>query len=195
LKEYAVADLTNSLESLKCDNFLTRNEIGSPAAAQGTAATAVAGLYGALAVQGKPFKELAKHRIVVLGAGSAGMGVARMLALGMVKQVPPSPEPSCRMPMPASHFLNRKFCGKPSTGQRPEMPSHTSAGRAARECPVGEWKCFSELEALPFFGASALDMRAGRWQASTHHASQTHPCSKVYSSPEPTTGRGSSRKC
>jgi malic enzyme len=54
---------------------------------QGTAATAVAGVYGALAVQGKSFKELAKQRIVVLGAGSAGMGVSRMLALGMVKQV------------------------------------------------------------------------------------------------------------
>ena len=54
---------------------------------QGTAATAVAGVYGALAVQGKEFKELTKQRIVLVGAGSAGMGVARMLALGMVKQV------------------------------------------------------------------------------------------------------------
>ena len=58
-----------------------------PAHAQGTAATAVAGVYGALAVQGKPFAELAKQRIVIVGAGSAGMGVARMLALGMHKQV------------------------------------------------------------------------------------------------------------
>ncbi len=44
-------------------------------------------MYGALAVQGKEFKELTKQRIVLVGAGSAGMGVARMLALGMVKQV------------------------------------------------------------------------------------------------------------
>ena len=54
---------------------------------QGTAATAVAGVYGALRVQGKSNKELARQRIVLVGAGSAGMGVARMLALGMVKQV------------------------------------------------------------------------------------------------------------
>jgi malic enzyme len=53
---------------------------------QGTAATAVAGVYGALAVQGKPFAELAQQRVVIVGAGSAGMGVARMLALGMQKQ-------------------------------------------------------------------------------------------------------------
>lgn len=44
-------------------------------------------MYGALAVQGKEFSQLAKQRIVLVGAGSAGMGVARMLALGMVKQV------------------------------------------------------------------------------------------------------------
>ena len=54
---------------------------------QGTAATAVAGVYGALRVQGKSNKELAQQRVVLVGAGSAGMGVARMLALGMVKQV------------------------------------------------------------------------------------------------------------
>ena len=54
---------------------------------QGTAATAVAGVYGALRVQGKSNKELAQQRIVLVGAGSAGTGVARMLALGMVKQV------------------------------------------------------------------------------------------------------------
>ena len=56
------------------------------ASEQGTAATAVAGVYGALAVQGKPFAELAKQRVCIVGAGSAGMGVARMLALGMHKQ-------------------------------------------------------------------------------------------------------------
>lgn len=38
-------------------------------------------------MQGKSNKELAQQRIVLVGAGSAGTGVARMLALGMVKQV------------------------------------------------------------------------------------------------------------
>ena len=49
---------------------------------QGTAATAVAGLYGALRVLGRPAADLAKQRIVCLGAGSAGMGVVSMIASG-----------------------------------------------------------------------------------------------------------------
>lgn len=52
---------------------------------QGTAATALAGIYGALKVQGKPAHSLTQQRIVVLGAGSAGMGVSTMIAQGMVK--------------------------------------------------------------------------------------------------------------
>lgn len=54
---------------------------------QGTAATALAGVYGALKVQGKPAHSLTQQRIVVLGAGSAGMGVSTMMAQGMVKHV------------------------------------------------------------------------------------------------------------
>lgn len=52
---------------------------------QGTAATALAGVYGALKVQGTPAHGLTQQRIVVLGAGSAGMGVSTMMAQGMVK--------------------------------------------------------------------------------------------------------------
>lgn len=54
---------------------------------QGTAATALAGVYGALKVQGKQAHSLTQQRIVVLGAGSAGMGVSTMMAQGMVKHV------------------------------------------------------------------------------------------------------------
>ena len=54
---------------------------------QGTAGTAVAGIYGALAVQGKPVEAISEQRVVMVGAGSAGMGVVQMLALGMVKHV------------------------------------------------------------------------------------------------------------
>ena len=43
----------------------------------GTAATALAGLYGALRVQGLTPAALAQQRFVVVGAGSAGMGVAK----------------------------------------------------------------------------------------------------------------------
>lgn len=56
---------------------------------QGTAATAVAGVYGALAVQGKPVQAITEQKFVVVGAGSAGMGVVSMLTLGMIKHVSP----------------------------------------------------------------------------------------------------------
>ena len=49
---------------------------------QGTAAVAVAGLYGALRVLGRPAAELAQQRVVCLGVGSAGMGVVSMIASG-----------------------------------------------------------------------------------------------------------------
>ena len=39
---------------------------------QGTATTVLAGIYGALAVQGLDAKDIAKQRVVVAGAGSAG---------------------------------------------------------------------------------------------------------------------------
>lgn len=53
---------------------------------QGTAATAVAGLYGALRVLGLPASDLAKQRVVCLGAGSAGMGVVQMICDAMEVQ-------------------------------------------------------------------------------------------------------------
>ena len=49
---------------------------------QGTAATAVAGIYGAMAVAGKHPGAIADQKFVVLGAGSAGMGVVKMIAQG-----------------------------------------------------------------------------------------------------------------
>lgn len=52
---------------------------------QGTAATACAGVYGALAVKGEPLTAIADQRFVIVGAGSAGMGVTTMLSLCLVK--------------------------------------------------------------------------------------------------------------
>lgn len=54
-----------------------------PAYPQGTAATALAGVYGALRVLGCRSAEIAKQRIVCVGAGSAGMGVVKMVAAGV----------------------------------------------------------------------------------------------------------------
>ena len=46
---------------------------------QGTACVAVSGIFGALTVQGKPASDITKQRIVLVGAGSAGMGVAHFI--------------------------------------------------------------------------------------------------------------------
>eukprot|EP00697_Spironema_sp_BW2_P015261 gnl/Spiro4/6026_TR3090_c0_g1_i1.p1 gnl/Spiro4/6026_TR3090_c0_g1~~gnl/Spiro4/6026_TR3090_c0_g1_i1.p1 ORF type:complete len:633 (-),score=98.38 gnl/Spiro4/6026_TR3090_c0_g1_i1:76-1974(-) len=51
---------------------------------QGTAATALAGIYGALKVQSRGPRELSDLKFVVSGAGSAGMGVVWQLHRAMV---------------------------------------------------------------------------------------------------------------
>lgn len=61
---------------------------------QGTAATALAGLYGAMKVRGLPLAALRQQRVVVVGAGSAGMGVVRMIAKGALCSLAPLPVPS-----------------------------------------------------------------------------------------------------
>ncbi|XP_023345940.1 NAD-dependent malic enzyme 62 kDa isoform, mitochondrial [Eurytemora carolleeae] len=48
---------------------------------QGTAATVLAGVYGALKVQGLPAEDLRKKRIIVAGAGSAASGVCSKLRM------------------------------------------------------------------------------------------------------------------
>ncbi|XP_048422156.1 NAD-dependent malic enzyme 59 kDa isoform, mitochondrial isoform X1 [Pyrus x bretschneideri] len=45
---------------------------------QGTAGVALAGLLGAVRAQGRPLSDFAKQKIVVVGAGSAGLGVLNM---------------------------------------------------------------------------------------------------------------------
>ena len=42
----------------------------------------MAGIYGALRVLGKDASAIKNQRVVVVGAGSAGMGVVRVIALG-----------------------------------------------------------------------------------------------------------------
>ncbi|KAJ4842965.1 hypothetical protein Tsubulata_020025 [Turnera subulata] len=45
---------------------------------QGTAGVALAGLLGTVRAQGRPLSDFAKQKIVVVGAGSAGLGVLKM---------------------------------------------------------------------------------------------------------------------
>lgn len=51
---------------------------------QGTAVVVLAGVYGALAAQGKKAKDITEQTFVVCGAGSAGMGIATFLHNAMV---------------------------------------------------------------------------------------------------------------
>lgn len=98
--------LCNWLQTGKCSTLQAHQAAVQPAAAgfgrqpqalrthrcgvQGTAATACAGLFGSLTVQDKPLSDITEQRFVVVGAGSAGMGVSSMLALSMQKYVRPT---------------------------------------------------------------------------------------------------------
>jgi malate dehydrogenase (oxaloacetate-decarboxylating)(NADP+) len=53
---------------------------------QGTGATTLAGLMCALRAKGEPVTALGKQRIVIAGAGSAGIGIAQVLLQAMVEQ-------------------------------------------------------------------------------------------------------------
>eukprot|EP00252_Welwitschia_mirabilis_P010939 TRINITY_DN24647_c0_g1_i1.p1 TRINITY_DN24647_c0_g1~~TRINITY_DN24647_c0_g1_i1.p1 ORF type:complete len:615 (+),score=127.24 TRINITY_DN24647_c0_g1_i1:95-1939(+) len=52
---------------------------------QGTAGVAIAGLLGAVRAQGRPLSDFAKQRIVVAGAGSAGIGVLNAARKSMAR--------------------------------------------------------------------------------------------------------------
>jgi malic enzyme len=53
---------------------------------QGTGATTLAGIFGALRARGEDIGDLSKQRILIAGAGSAGIGVAQVLMEAMLEQ-------------------------------------------------------------------------------------------------------------
>ena len=53
---------------------------------QGTGATTLAGILSALRAKGEPVTSLGDQRIVIVGAGSAGIGIAQVLKEAMVEQ-------------------------------------------------------------------------------------------------------------
>ena len=53
---------------------------------QGTGATTLAGVFGALRAKGEDVNALGDQRILIAGAGSAGIGVAQVLVQAMVEQ-------------------------------------------------------------------------------------------------------------
>ncbi|KAL0030951.1 hypothetical protein WJX79_003559 [Trebouxia sp. C0005] len=62
------------------DNYLVFNDD-----IQGTATVTLAGVYGAMTVQGKEWKEISQQKVLMVGAGSAGTGIAAMLNQAMQK--------------------------------------------------------------------------------------------------------------
>jgi malate dehydrogenase (decarboxylating) len=65
---------------------------------QGTAGVALAGLFGAVRAQGRPLKDIVKQKIVVVGAGSAGIGVLNMAKQAVARMLgtDPATEPNCQ---------------------------------------------------------------------------------------------------
>ncbi|KAG9135358.1 hypothetical protein Leryth_007130 [Lithospermum erythrorhizon] len=60
---------------------------------QGTAGVALAGLLGTVRAQGRPLTDFAKEKIVVVGAGSAGLGVLKMALQAVSRIAGPKAEP------------------------------------------------------------------------------------------------------
>ncbi|GBG73855.1 hypothetical protein CBR_g17566 [Chara braunii] len=59
---------------------------------QGTAGVALAGILGAVRAMGRPMSDISKMRIVVVGAGSAGLGVVNMVRESMAMTEGVSPQ-------------------------------------------------------------------------------------------------------
>ncbi|KAG5617765.1 hypothetical protein H5410_017589 [Solanum commersonii] len=60
---------------------------------QGTAGVALAGLLGTVRAQGRPLTDFANQKIVVVGAGSAGLGVLKMALQAVSRMTGPSADP------------------------------------------------------------------------------------------------------
>lgn len=75
------SDVAQTILDLHRDKYLCFNDD-----IQGTGATALAGLMGALRAVGQQPTDLAKQRILILGAGSAGLGIAQVLHHAMMEQ-------------------------------------------------------------------------------------------------------------
>nr|AIT70130.1 malic enzyme [Dictyopteris undulata] len=76
------------LERYRSDHLCFNDDI------QGTAATALAGVYAGLAAIGRPYSDIRRLRLVVCGAGSAGIGVVQWLSKAMEQHGATSEEAS-----------------------------------------------------------------------------------------------------
>lgn len=72
--------MQNLLNKYRHDHLCFNDDI------QGTGATTLAGLMGALRAKGEDVTALGDQRIVIVGAGSAGIGVAQVVKQAMIEQ-------------------------------------------------------------------------------------------------------------
>lgn len=88
---------------------------------QGTAATALAGVYSAISALGKPRRAIAEQRFVVAGAGSAGCGVSEMLRSAMTKHGLTPEEAGARFWMlDRDGLITEERAGDPRSGVSPQ---------------------------------------------------------------------------
>lgn len=86
---------------------------------QGTGATTLAGVLGALRAKGADVNDLGKQRIVIAGAGSAGIGVAQVLMQAIIEQGTPEKEArDCFYVVDANGMLGVEQSDKLSSEQR-----------------------------------------------------------------------------
>jgi len=68
------------------EHYNSKTDINYVAVVQGTGATTLAGVLCALRAKGEDVTALGKQRIVIAGAGSAGIGIAQVLKNAMIEQ-------------------------------------------------------------------------------------------------------------
>ncbi len=86
---------------------------------QGTGATTLAGVLGALRAKGADVNDLGNQRIVIAGAGSAGIGVAQVLMQAMIEQgSTPEEAKDCFYVVDAAGLLGTEQSSKLSNEQR-----------------------------------------------------------------------------
>jgi hypothetical protein len=101
---------------------------------QGTAGTALAGLYGALRVTGQPLSAISQQRVLCVGAGSAGMGVVSMIAKGGYLRLAPlvtaagvAGNARPRKEIPEATLAAVQHLQRGATGAAPDLTAPTPA--------------------------------------------------------------------